>query len=253
MPFKDKNKKKIKRKKGKKFVYNNPSDGLQKDKKKNPFEELSKKKHTKQIKEYKGILNEYKNRFTTNTFIDRRIGEHSKNLSQDEKMKLRFKAQQLINLKNKKNKFSLLNDDDDNLDDHLLTHRGMKLDQVVDDEMEKSDDELYDKMDNYMEEMDNNKKLSRKEIIQNIINKSKMLKMEKQKLKKETKDQIQLLDDNFGELSTLLKKRGRTFNTVRDDYDKFAKIFENSDKTHPTVIFLFKYYRKKSKQIRRSN
>ena len=254
MPFKDKNKKKIKRKKGKKFVYNNPSDGLTKDKKKNPFEELSKKKHTKQMKEYKGILDEYKNRFTTNTFIDRRIGEHSKNLSQDEKMKLRFKAQQMINLKTKKNKFSLLNEDDDNLGDHVLTHNGMKLDQVgFDDEMEKSDDEFFDKMDNYMEEMDNNKKLSRKEIIQNIINKSKLFKQEKQKLKKETKDQIQLLDDNFGELSTLLKKRERTFNTVRDDYDKFTKIFENSDKTHPTVLYYLHHYRKKSKQRRRFN
>jgi len=238
MPFKDKNHKKSKRKKGRKFVYRNPSDNLEKDKKKNPFEELAKKKHTKQLKEYKGIIDEYKDRFNSNSFIDRRIGENSKHLSQDEKMKLRFKAQQLINLKNKKNKFSLLNDDEGNADDHVLTHRGKKLDQFDDhSDAEKSDDEIFDKMDNYMEEMDNNKKLSRKEIIQNIINKSKMLKMEKQKIKQETKDQIQLLDDNFGELSTLLKKRERTFNTAKDDYDKFTKMFEYSNKTHPTVIY----------------
>lgn len=254
MPFKDKSKKKIKRKKGRKFIYNNPSDNLEKEKKKNPFEELSKKKNTKQIKEYKGILNEYKNRFTTNTFIDRRIGEHSRNLSQDEKMKLRFKAQQLINLKNKKNKFSLLNDDEEGLDNHILTHGGKKLDQLDEyDDMEKSDDEIYDKMDNYMEEIESNKKLSRKEIIQNIINKSKMLKMEKQKLKHETKDKIQMLDDNFGELSTLLKKRGRTFNSAKDDYDKFTRIFENADKTHPTVILIFLMVNRiKSKQKKKS-
>ena len=242
MPTKDKNHKKIKRKKGRKFVYRNPSDNLDKDKKKNPFEELSKKKHTKQLKEYKGIMDEYKNRFNSNSFIDRRIGENSKHLSLDEKMKLRFKAQQLINLKNKKNKFSLLNDDEGYGDDHILTHHGKKLDQLDDhSDAEKSDDEIFDKMDNYMGEMDNNKKLSRKEIIQNIINKSKMLKMEKQKIKQETKDKIQLLDDNFGELSTLLKKRERTFNTAKDDYDKFTKMFENSNKTHPTVIKSYNY------------
>ena len=74
-------------------------------------------------------------------------------------------------------------------------------------------------MDNYMQEMDN-KKLSKKEIMQNIINKSKMLKLEKQNLKNQNKEKIELLDDNFQELSMLLKKRGRTFGKAMDSQQR---------------------------------
>lgn len=94
---KDNNKKKIKRKKGKKFVYRNPEELA---KKTNPFEDMSKKKLMKQGSKYDGVRNEYQTKNISNTFIDRRIGENSKNLTQDEKMKLRFKAQQLVCLIN---------------------------------------------------------------------------------------------------------------------------------------------------------
>lgn len=238
--YKDKNKKKIKRKKGKKFVYRGPTDFSQSQisEKKNPFEELSKKKFMKQGKHYDGLINEYQGRFSSNSFIDRRIGENSKSLSYDDKMKLRFKAQQMINLKSKKNKFSLLDEEAEGANEFALTHRGKRLNEVniSDDDLERSDDEFYDKIDNYMEEMDNNRgKLSRKEIIQNIIAKSKMLKEEKLKIKQENKDKIQLLDENFGELQMLLKKRGRSFNKFNDDYDRFASNFVYAQKTHPTV------------------
>jgi nucleolar protein 14 len=97
------------------------------------------------------------------------------------------------------------------------------------------DDDIYDKMDNYMEEMDQNKgKLSRKEIIQNIISRSKALKEEKQRIKQENRDKIELLDENFAELSTLLQKRGRTFTKFNDDYDRFASSFVHAERTHPT-------------------
>ena len=66
-----------------------------------------------------------------------------------------------------------------------------------------------------------------------------MLKEEKQRIKQENRDKIALLDDNFTELSSLLKKRGRTFGKLNDDYDKFANNFVHADKTHPTVIFHF--------------
>lgn len=91
---KDNNKKKIKRKKGKKFVYRNPSEEVAK--KTNPFEEMSNKKLMKQGSKYDVVRNEFQNKNVSNTFIDRRIGENSKNLSQEEKMKLRFRAQQLV-------------------------------------------------------------------------------------------------------------------------------------------------------------
>ena len=98
-----------------------------------------------------------------------------------------------------------------------------------------------------MEEMDQNKgKLSRKEIIQNIINRSKVLKEEKQRIKQENRDKIQQLDDNFTELSSLLQKRGRTFSKFNDDYDRFASAFVHADKTHPTVI-KFSYFQDRLK------
>ena len=91
---KENNKKKIKRKKGKKFVYRNPTEEL--EKKTNKFEDMSKKKLMKQGPKYDGVRNEFQTKNISNSFIDRRIGENSKNLSQDEKMKLRFKAQQMV-------------------------------------------------------------------------------------------------------------------------------------------------------------
>lgn len=91
---KDSNKKKIKRKKGKKFVYKNPTE--ESTKKTNPFEDMSKKKLMKQGSKYDIVRNEYQTKNISNRFIDRRIGENSKNLTQEEKMKLRFKAQQLV-------------------------------------------------------------------------------------------------------------------------------------------------------------
>lgn len=227
--FKDP-KKKTKRKKGKKFVYKGPTEKVDKV---NPFEELSKKKFMKQGKAYAGVIEEYNTKSNTNSFVDRRIGEGSKYLSYDDKMKLRYKAQQMINLKNRKNKFSLL---DDGKEEDVLTHRGKKIKDGELSDVEKSDDdEIYNKLDNYMEEMDQNRgKLSRKEIIQNIINKSKLLKEERQRIKQENRDKIEMLDENFAEFSTLLKKRGRTFTKKTDDYDKYASTFVHSDKTHPT-------------------
>jgi len=91
---KDNNKKKVKRKKGKKFVYRNPTEEAVK--KTNPFEDVSKKKLMKQGSKYDGVRNEFQSKNISNSFIDRRIGENSKNLSQEEKMKLRFKAQQMV-------------------------------------------------------------------------------------------------------------------------------------------------------------
>jgi hypothetical protein len=232
-------KKKIqKRKKGKKFVYRNPTDLLaNKEAKKNPFEEYSKKKFHKQGKGYQVVANEYQDRFKSNSFVDKRIGEGSKMLSYEDKMKLRFKAQQMINLKSRKSRFSLLNEVADHEED-ILTHRGKRLDEKYSDDEKSDDDDIYDKMDNYMEEMDQNKgKLTRREIIQNIINRSKQLKEEKQRIRQETKDKISMLDENFTELQTLLKKRGRTFSKFNDDYDKYASIFVHADKTKPTVRY----------------
>ena len=78
-------------------------------------------------------------------------------------------------MKKKQNKFSLNNLNTEESAENFLTHKGQKLDHanLSDDDFVQSDDEMYDRLDNYMNQIENapDTKLSRKEIIQNIINK----------------------------------------------------------------------------------
>jgi hypothetical protein len=219
--FKDK---KQKRKKGKKFVYRDSTQEV--EKKKNPFEEISKKKSMKLDNKYNGLVNSYQSRHNVNSFTDRRLGEHSKNLSQDDKMKLRYKALQMTKI-GKKDKFVI--DDDD----AYLQHNG----RIIDDEHDQSDidksDDDYDRYDNYMAQAE---KKTGKQILSEIISKNKMMKEERQNIKRANKEKIDILDDAFAELSTMLKKRQRTFGKAMDKYDKNVNIYThtNYEKTHPT-------------------
>lgn len=140
-------------------------------------------------------------------------------------------------MKNKKDKFSLNNLNDEN--ENFLTHKGRKVGEAEnysDDDYVKSDDEMYDKLDNYMNEIENapDTKLSRKEIIQNIIEKSKQMKLEKQSLKRKNLEQIQLLDDNFAELSELIARRPRGVGRLNDEFERMANSYNYLDKTKPT-------------------
>ncbi len=139
-------------------------------------------------------------------------------------------------MKNKKDKFSLnnLNNDKD-----YLTHKGKKISEEgnnSDDDFVQSDDEMYDKLDNYMNEIENapDTKLSRKQIIQNIIEKSKQLKIEKQNQRRKNIEQIKLLDENFAELSELITRRPRTIGRLNDEFERMANSYNYMDKTKPT-------------------
>ncbi len=140
-------------------------------------------------------------------------------------------------MKNKKDKFSLNNLNDEN--ENFLTHKGHKFNETQnysDDDFVQSDDEMYDKLDNYMNEIEKapDTKLSRKEIIQNIIDKSKQLKIEKQNQKRKNLEQIKLLDDNFAELSELITRRPRGVGRLNDDFERMANSYNYLDKTKPT-------------------
>jgi len=139
-------------------------------------------------------------------------------------------------MKNKKDKFSLNNLDNEQ---DFLTHKGKKINEsgnYSDDDFVQSDDEMYDKLDNYMNEIENapDTKLSRKQIIQNIIDKSKQLKLEKQNQRRKNIEQIKLLDDNFAELSELIKRRPRSIGRLNDDFERMANSYNYLDKTKPT-------------------
>ena len=230
-PHKEKNK----RKRGKKYKYDASKEAKNKIEKHNPFEAFSQKKFQKNNNSFSQLISEYQTKNVVNYFKDNRIAENS-NLSYDEKMKLRYKAQQMLK-KTKNSKFAF--DNDDNSDDDIkLTHKGKEINDnnsemsEINDNNDK-DDEYYEKMNEFIENMDT-KKLSKQEKFKAIIQNSKKLKEEKHRIKEDTKNKIEYLNDNFQELNSMLKKRKRTFNRLNDDYDKLTNNFIYSERTHPT-------------------
>ena len=216
-PHKEKNK----RKRGKKYKYDpekeNNHTSLTKH---NPFEAFSQKKFQKKNNTFSQLISEYQSKNVVNSFQDKRIAENS-NLSYDEKMKLRFKAQQLLK-KTKKSKFAFDNDNSDSNseNDIKLTHKGKEINvnDISDNNSDMSDnnndDDYYEKMNEYIENMDSNKKMTKQEKFKAIIQKSKKLKEEKHRIKENNLNKIDYLNDNFEELNSMLKKRKRTFNRL---------------------------------------
>lgn len=138
---KGKNDNKAKRKRGKKFVFQGgdekAANELQEKAKveKNPFELHSRsKKIRKDAAVREGLVEEYKQRGRLSTFVDKRIGEGNSQLTEDDKMKLRYMREQRDQLKGKsvaltrkKAKFNLGEDSGDDDDYNFLTHKGKKL------------------------------------------------------------------------------------------------------------------------------
>ena len=139
----------VKRKRGKKFAYHGAeTDAAALEKKvreedANPFENHAKSKRAKKDAEAReGLVEEFKNRGREASFVDKRIGVKAKNMSEDEKMRLRFlkEARDRSGLARTKTKFAL---DDDEDEDLFLTHKGKRLEEFDDfkDEISHSDDE----------------------------------------------------------------------------------------------------------------
>ena len=153
-------------------------------------------------------------------------------------MKLRYKAQQLLK-KTKKSKFAFDNENsDENSEEEIkLTHKGKEINDLSDNDDlsdNNDEDEYYEKMNEYIENLDSNKKLTKQEKFKAIIMKSKKLKEEKHRIKEDNLNKIDFLNDNFEEINSLLKKRKRTFNRLNDDYDKIASNYIYSERIHPT-------------------
>lgn len=185
--------------------------------------------------------------------VDRRFGERNKNLSHEEKMLARFTREKLAanGTVSKKNIFNL--DDEDEED--TLTHYGQSLaDSGAQDDFngamggsDFSDEEQDSEMEEIMrkrkamtvgrrdqEEGDEEPtvKRSKKEIMNEIIAKSKKYKAERQIVKSQDEEIMAELDDDMDELLSELhqqavedKKNGRNLNTssTSDDYEKIVK------------------------------
>ena len=236
MKKKNHKKEKLKRKRGKKYKYDIESEKLRGKKNLidaiNPFEEMSNKKFLKSsTSQFSQLIKDYRNKNNVNYFKDNRLGEGSKNLTEDQKMQMRFKAQQMLKKSKKKNKFNFDDEDDNNI---IFTHNGKKITDDDSFSIENNDDDNYNQqMKEFMEKIDS-KNLNKHEKYKEIILKSKQLKEEKQKIKEDLKNKINYLDENFSEINVLLKKRKRQFNTFNDEYDKLTKNFIYLDKTKPT-------------------
>jgi len=86
---------KLKRKRGKKFVWH--GDDKAEDagtKQSNPFEEHSKSKNAlRDMEKRKGLIDEYRKLGKNSSIVDNRIAEKSSRLSEEDKMKLRYIAE----------------------------------------------------------------------------------------------------------------------------------------------------------------
>lgn len=181
------------------------------------------------------LLLEYKMKNKDNIFLDRRIGEKNRGMSQEEKVMARFTAEK-IKAHSKKSIYNLN-------DDEILTHRGQSLMEIEkfddprsdeDDDDEGGDNKKSGKLDKkFMEDAhfgggvlsrSANSEMSRKDMINQLIAESKKRKAEKQKLREETIGLTEKLDTEWRDLMPLLSftKKGEEVpdKSGVDDYTK---------------------------------
>uniref|UniRef100_H2YBE1 Nucleolar protein 14 n=1 Tax=Ciona savignyi TaxID=51511 RepID=H2YBE1_CIOSA len=229
--------------------------------KNNPFEiKINKQKHTilgRKTKNDRGLpgvsrskankkrketlLTEYSHRNKTNQFRDARIGVNDEQMSVEEKMLHRFSLER----KKKHEKMAQFNLNDD----EELTHLGRSLSTMNKfDDFEESDNEdgpggtiseyvenahfgggIFTKKTSETNNDEMNK--TRKEVIEDIIAKSKLAKYEKKAAKEKSDELRDKLDDAWGDFQKLIKPSVRTSNDKEsareksgpDDYDLAVK------------------------------
>uniref|UniRef100_A0A915JG49 Nucleolar protein 14 n=1 Tax=Romanomermis culicivorax TaxID=13658 RepID=A0A915JG49_ROMCU len=145
--------------------------------------------------------------FKANSFVDRRLGENSSQISKEEKIFKRLAAER--RKRYAKEKFNL-NDENDDYGDGLaseqLTHCGQNLADIEKFELRGVDGQASDDEDEKMNANlnfgggDENNVKSRKQVIEEMISKSKLLKHEKQSLKEEQHALTEQLDEQWRQL-----------------------------------------------------
>lgn len=176
----------------------------------------------------------------TGGIIDKRFGERNKNMSMEEKMLQRFTAERQKN-SNKKIDFALGSEEeeDDDEDNFVLTHSGKAL--ALDDEADETDiyqdnaNNIGDNSTNYVDEdqalaeqVPHRK--SKKEVMQEIISKSKFYKHQRQVQNQKVKDDVMDLDEDFGEVmqefntATANGSKNATRARTQEEIDYDAKV-----------------------------
>ncbi|CAN0108291.1 unnamed protein product [Bubo scandiacus] len=168
------------------------------------------------------LLKEYKEREKTNVFKDKRFGEYNSKISPEEKMIRRFALERQQNY-GKKNIYNLNEDEE-------LTHYGQslaeieKLNDIVDSD---SDTEergtlsaeltaahfggggglLRKKASSGQQDEEEEKPKSRKELIEEMIAKSKLEKQERQNRRESALELTEKLDNDWKEIQTLIARK----------------------------------------------
>ncbi|KAJ8934163.1 hypothetical protein NQ314_013545 [Rhamnusium bicolor] len=184
------------------------------------------------------LLQEYKLLNKSNKFMDKRIGEKSHSMTDEDRAMARFTAVR-VKTHNKKNIFNLA-------DDEVLTHRGQTLSEIEKFDDPRSDDEES------LDDVNNTGKLDKqfvedahfgggilkrtgiegakthRELIDQLIAESKKRKAEKQKTKEATLELTEKLDSDWKDLLPIISKSKKTEEDEVgkpkiDDYDKVMR------------------------------
>ncbi|KAJ5077680.1 nop14 [Anaeramoeba ignava] len=181
------------------------------------------------------LRKELQNQNKSNVFIDKRIGENdSKQIAKEDKVFLRFQQQRMKKF-SKKNIYNL-DDNEEKIQKKkpILTHNGVDimeipnsiLNQEIDKEKEDDenvysfdDERIIDEFHFGRGSNNQNKKKSRKEVLHEIISKSKMYKNQHDQQKKEQKEERKMLDNEFDEIIShgfLKPKRKHTLESTKN-------------------------------------
>ncbi|XP_051056367.1 nucleolar protein 14 isoform X2 [Phodopus roborovskii] len=166
------------------------------------------------------LLKEYKERNKSNVFTDKRFGEYNSNISPEEKMMKRFALEQQRHHE-KKNIYNLNEDEE-------LTHYGQSLADIEKhNDIVDSDDDTEErgtlsaeltashfgggvhKNTSQKEGEDGDKPKSRKELIEELIAKSKQEKRERQAQREDALELTEKLDQDWKEIQTLLSRKSQ--------------------------------------------
>ncbi|XP_064381967.1 nucleolar protein 14-like [Halichondria panicea] len=234
----------------------------------NPFEvRINKKKHdvlgqksksdkglpgvarSKAVKKRKKtLLVEYQQRNKTNEFVDRRFGEYNDDLTAEEKMMKRFTLKR--KRKHERSSLFTLNDDDE----EGLTHYGRsiggmeKFDHIELSENELEDEDIGDthfggflrkkqKISETEDDVKPDRLRSRKEIMEEVVAKSKAMKYKQQSEKQDVEELLDKINTDWKSLQTTLPfasdgSKGQKLKT--DDYDKTVRELAYEKRGQPT-------------------
>uniref|UniRef100_A0A250Y5M4 Nucleolar protein 14 n=1 Tax=Castor canadensis TaxID=51338 RepID=A0A250Y5M4_CASCN len=167
------------------------------------------------------LLKEYKERDKSNVFTDKRFGEYNSNISPEEKMMKRFALEQQRH--HEKKSIYNLNEDEE------LTHYGQSLadiekhNDIVDSDSDTEERGTLSaeltaahfgggvrppyKKTSPQEDEEGNKPKSRKELIEELIAKSKQGKRERQAQREDAMELTEKLDQDWKEIQTLLSRK----------------------------------------------